>query len=153
MILDKLARPTPSLGFGDKVRDCFEMCAEYGVPGLPFVDDSGLVVGRLSMRHIFRERCIPRYILDSAHLLGDDIHEVNIPSQSAFELLELPVDAFVLKQYAYATPQSPIIKGLAIMEKLSTNYIFIMEGEQYHGIVTRRDIARRMVEASRDFSL
>ncbi len=153
MILDKLAHPTQVMRFGDKVRDFFERCTECGVPGLPFVDGSGRVVGRVSMRHIFRERCIPRYILDSAHLLGDDIHEVNIPSQSAFELLEQPVEGFVLKQYAHATPNSPIIKGLAIMEKLSTNYIFIMEGEEYQGIVTRRDIARRMVEATRDFSL
>ena len=153
MILDKLAHPTDVMRSGDKVRDFFEKCTESSVPGLPYVDASGRVIGRISMRHIFRERCIPRYILNSAHLLGDDIHEVNIPSQSAFELLQQPIDDFVLKQFASASPNSPIIKGLAIMEKYTTTYIFIMDGEEYQGIVTRRDIARRMVEATGDFTL
>lgn len=153
MILDRLAKPTEVIRPGMQVSSFFERCIRYNVSGLPYVNEQGILCGRLSMRHLFRETCIPPYLLRTAHFLGDDIDAVNIPHQQAFDLLARSVDSFVLKQYAFASPNSPIIKGLAMMEQFGTNYIFIVDGSDYHGIVTRQDIARRMIEATKDFIL
>ena len=153
MILDKLAKPTQVIRSGMKVGAFFQQCVEHDVAGLPFVNHAGEVVGRISMRHIFKQTCIPKYVLDAAHLLGDDIEEVNIPRQRAFDLLEQPVDGFLLNRFPSARPSSPVIKGLAIMEQQGSSYIFIIDDDGYQGIVTHQDIARRMIEHTKNFKI
>ena len=39
---------------------------------------------------------------------------------------------------------APLIKALSIMEKTDTSYIFVMDGEDYRGVVTIQGIAASM---------
>lgn len=149
MVLENLAIPTDVIRPGARVRDFLAECIRCNVPGLPYVNDAGQIVGRLSLRHCFKTSCIPLYLIEAAQVLGDDIQEVNIPEGRAEEFLNEPVERHLLKPMARTSSRSPLIKGLAIMEKFNTGYIFLIDDGVYKGIVTHLEIAQRVIEHSR----
>jgi hypothetical protein len=148
IILENLAIPTGVMRSGSTVRDFFTEALRCRVPGLPYVDAKGRITGRLSIRHCFKQSAIPHYLIDSAHLLGDDIHEVNITHSDLPKFLATPVEQFLLKPMALTSSRSPLIKALAIMEHFNTSYIFLIDGIEYRGIVTHMEIAHRLLEHS-----
>lgn len=148
MKLENLAIPTDVIRPGMTVGDFLEECVKQDVPGIPYVNEQGVIVGRISIRHCFKESCVPHYVINAAHLLGDDIDSVDIPNVAASKLLQSPVEPYVLKKYPVASSSSPVIKGLAIMEQMNTSYIFLIDKGEYRGVVTRMGIARRIIEAS-----
>jgi predicted transcriptional regulator len=127
------------------LRDALELCVQYNVPGIPFVDSDNKIVGRISIHHSVNKSCMPDYLKGVAHLLGDNIQEVNVPTLSARELLSKPVDDFVLESVNIVTSNSPLIKGLAMMEQNNSTYLFLVDKEVYRGVVTRMGIAKRML--------
>ena len=145
MHLSKLAKPTPVIKAGMLLMDFFRFTVEHNVKGLPYVDESGKIIGRLSLRHCFRETCLPHYVIHAAHMLGDSIDAVDLPRIKASEILSQPVESFVKSDYAVASSKSPIVKGLAIMEQLDTSYIFLVDDGKYEGIVTHMAIAKRVL--------
>lgn len=153
MNLHNLAIPTAVIHPGSRIQDFFETCLIYGAPGLPYVDATGTIVGRLSIRHVFKCTCIPDYVLRAAHLLGDNIESVNVPRVQVSHLLQEPVEKYVLKEYAVASSHTPVVKGLAIMEQLNTNYLFVIDENDYKGIVTHMAIAHRVIEQTDNLEL
>jgi len=146
--LENLAIPTAVMRAGQSIGDFLRECVAKDVPGLPFADAQGKIVGRISIRHCLKECCIPRYVIDSAHLLGDAIDAVNIPHVDARRLLGEPVENYLLSNFPHASSGSPLIKGLAYMEQLNTTYIFLIDGDDYCGIVTHMGISKRLLEAT-----
>jgi len=106
------------------VGDVFEECVACNVSGLPYCDAEGRITGRVSLRHTLKKTCVPDYVVSGAHMLGDAIKAVRIPNEFVRELLDRP---------------------LAIMEQLNTDYVFVVDGGKYLGIVTRRGIASLML--------
>lgn len=153
MILDNLAIPTAVMHSGDRVSDFFAECVRRDVPGLPFVSGQGEITGRISIRHIFKETCVPHWAIRAAHVLGDRIDAVNIPHVRARQILDEPVDHYVLPEFASSTSQSPIVKGLAIMEQVNSSYIFLIDDGRYAGIVTHMKIASRLMDRAGDVVL
>ena len=147
MKLRNLAVRTRMIRAGMTLRDVFEECIGRSVPGLPFADASGTIVGRISIRDVFKRTCIPDYMVKAAHVLGDHIDFVNIPESYAAQVLAMPAESYVLQNIAHVTSESPVVKALAIMEKFGTGYIFLIDEGQYQGVVTRMSIARRMLES------
>jgi len=131
---------------GMDIGEFFEKCVRYNVPGIPFCDDEGRVLGRISIRHTFKSTCIPQYVVDAAHLLGDDLQNVAINADISEKVLSLPVDDFVLEDMAIITAASPIMKALAIMERYNTGYIFLIDNGVYEGIVTRMGVAELLLK-------
>ena len=131
---------------GMTIGQVFEECVRHNVPGLPFCNDEGSVLGRVSIRHTFKSTCIPQFVVDAAHLLGDDLQHVSINTSLSEEVLNLPVDDFVLEDMATITAASPLMKALAIMEKFNTGYIFLIDKGVYEGIVTRMGVAELMLK-------
>lgn len=131
---------------GMTVREVFRECVERNVPGIPYQDHHGRITGRVSVRHTLKVTCMPDYMVAHAHLLGDEVQCLIIPEARALKVLESRVDAFVLERMATINSQSPVVKALAIMEELGTGYIFVLDGEEYRGVVTRLGIAKRMLE-------
>jgi hypothetical protein len=148
MDLRNLAIPTAVIHPGARVREFFAECVRRDVPGVPYVDEQGVIVGRLSIRHSFKQSCIPRWVINAAHVLGDGIHAVNIPHVQAKALLDEPVERHLLRGFASSSSHSPIVKGLAIMEQENTSYIFLIDEGVYKGVVTHMAIARRMMEST-----
>jgi hypothetical protein len=120
-------------------------CVEKRVPGIPYVGEDGQINGRFSVRHMFRVCCIPDDIIQGAHLLGDDIEYIDFPQIKADELMGWPVDKFIFPDAIRMSPNFQAIKALAIMEQFNTQYLFVTEGEEYQGVVTRMSIAEAIV--------
>ncbi|MES9833921.1 MAG: CBS domain-containing protein [Candidatus Thiodiazotropha sp. LLP2] len=135
----KVARPGMSVG------EVMLECVTKRIPGIPYVDEYGLISGRFSVRHMFRVCCIPDDIIHGAHLLGDDIEHLDFPHIKADELMAKPVDDFIFPDVIRLSPNFQAIKALAIMEQYATEYLFVTEGDDYQGVVTRLSIAEAIV--------
>lgn len=135
----KVARPGMLLG------EVMKECVDKNVPGIPYIDGEGKVAGRFSVRHMFLLCCVPRDIIQGAHLLGDDLEQIDFPKIKARELMAKKVDDFVFPDAIRLPPDFHAIKALAIMEQSNTEYLFVMDGDEYQGVVTRMGIARVVV--------
>lgn len=133
---------------GMKIREVFTECAERNVPGLPYVDYRGKVVGRISIRHTLKMTCVPEYMVKGAHMLGDAIDHVSLKDEEIESVLDLTVDEFVLEDVTHLSPRTPIVKALSVMEYHNTGYVFLCDDNHYRGIVTRMGIARVMLHKS-----
>jgi predicted transcriptional regulator len=136
----KIARPGMSVG------EALRECAEKNVPGIPFKDAAGNFTGRFSIRHTFLLYCIPPDIIQGAHLLDDHIDELEFPRVRAEEMMARTVDDFIFPDVIRLAPSFQAIKALAIMEHFNTEYLFVMDGDDYQGVVTRMSIARAIVD-------
>ena len=151
MHLSKLAVPTPVIKAGMKLADFYRIAVEFNVKGLPYVDSKGTIIGRLSLR--YKKTCLPSYMIDAAHMLGDSIEAVNLPRVQASKILEQPVEDFVLSEYAVVTSKSPIVKGLAIMEQMGSSYVFLVDDGHYKGIVSHMAIAKKVLKHAQTVKL
>lgn len=138
--------PTGMAHSGMTVGDVFAECVARNVPGIPFADDEGRIIGRVSIRHTLKMTCIPEYMVKGAHLLGDAIDHLALRDDEIRYLLDLPVDGFVLEDMAHLSAASPIVKALSVMEHYNTGYIFLCDDNAYKGMVTRMGIARLLLE-------
>ena len=146
MKLENLSIPAAVMRKGMTLLDFFEECTRCRVPGVPYVDDQGKIVGRISLRDVFKHLAIPEHVIKVAHMLGDRTENIELPEMKVRESLALPVEEFVLETIPNVSPQSGIVKALAIMEMFNSSYVFLIEDKKYLGVVTRMVIARRMME-------
>ena len=151
MILADLIVPTAVAAPGMRVEELFRECAQKGVPGIPYRNESGRIIGKASIRHVLKQTCIPDYLVKHATLLGDQSTSLNIPLEKARHVLALKVDPFVLSDSAIIGPRSSVAKALAVMERHDTTYLFVMDGDSYLGCISIMGIAEcvfRSVEAA-----
>jgi hypothetical protein len=139
--LDDLIVPTPVATPGMLVGALFKACADKQVPGIPFRDASGRLIGKASVRHVLKMHCVPDYLVKHAGVLGDTLAGLTIVEERARDMLAKPVDAFVLPDMAWVGRDAPIAKTLAVMEKHDTTYLFVIDGEVYHGCISIMGIA------------
>jgi predicted transcriptional regulator len=130
---------------GMTVGEVFDECIRAGVQGIPYQDDSGKILGRISMRHVLREVCVPRDVLHAAHMLGDEIAHLNMPEVDVRELLGQPAEKYLIDNIPTLTPGSPLVKAIAIMEKYNSSYLFVFD-DGYKGAVSRYGIARMILQ-------
>lgn len=145
MSLRDLATPTALAMPGMLVSDFFRECVRVQVPGLPFRDASGRISGKASIRHILKMTCLPDYLINNARLLGDGIQHLRLPEIYDREILGLRVDDFILPALPRVNSSAPVTKALAIMEKEETTYIFVLDGEEYHGAISIMSLARQLL--------
>ncbi len=146
MKLAHLAIPTAVMRRGNTLRDFFLETARRNVPGLPYVDAQDRLIGRISIRDVYRRIAVPDHLLRLADALGDQTDNLDLPEIQVAEMLALPVEAFRLENMPTVSPRSSIVKALALMEVHNSSYVFLLEGEAYQGVVTRMVIAKRMIE-------
>lgn len=153
MKLQRLAVMTEVMGKGMTLRDVFEEAIRCNVPGLPYINDSNRIVGRVSVRDVFKRIAVPDNILSLADAMGDQTDKLDLSERKILDALALPVEDFVLENIPVVSPYSSIVKALAIMEAYNTHYIFLIEDGEYMGVVTRMVIASRMLEALEEMEL
>ena len=147
MELMRFVVPTAVAAPGMTVRELFDACATADVPGIPFRNAEGKIVGKASIRHVLKETCIPRFMVDNVRVLGDELDGLRIPTIRAREILDMTLDQFILPDMAVITPLSPISKALAVMEHHDTTYLFVIDEEhEYHGTISIMKVARRILE-------
>ncbi|MEN8176596.1 MAG: CBS domain-containing protein [Pseudomonadota bacterium] len=129
---------------GMLVREVFAECGRTHVQALPFVDESGRITGRLTLKNIMRFACLPEYMVETASLLGGFLSCVDNAQEKIKQVLGHPVDGYVREPNVTITSEEPSIKALAVMEKNDTSYIFVVDDGRYRGIVTIQGIAETM---------
>ncbi|MGD2117731.1 MAG: CBS domain-containing protein [Chromatiales bacterium] len=142
--------PTGVARDGMTFGEALQECVDKRVPGIPYVDDDGNIIGRFSVRNSFFRASIPKDLIKGAHLLGDDLEHLEMPQQHIKELLALPIHNMVLEHIVTLRPKSQMITALALMEKFNTAYLFVTDDTQYHGVVTRLGIARQILSREQD---
>ena len=146
MKLERLAVMTELMRKGMTLRHFLEEAIRCNVPGLPYVDDNDRIVGRISVRDVFKHIAVPDSLVGLAHAMGDQTDRLDLSEKKILRALALPVETYVLENISSVSPLSSIVKALAIMEAHNTHYIFIIEDGDYMGVVTRMVIANRMLE-------
>ena len=137
---------TPVLRPGTTVRQALQTCIKYGAPGLPFVNHNGKVVGRFSLRHLYRDHCIPSDLVRGAHLLGMSLQHLEMSDQKVEETMDRVIDDNILIDMIYAVHDCQVVTALAQMEQLNTSYLFVMDGERYLGLVTRLGFSQLILD-------
>lgn len=146
MELSSLIIPTSVARPGMSVRDVFTECVKHDVPGIPFRNARGHIIGKASIRYALKDTCIPDFLWKHSALLGDDLPSLTIPDYKAQAILALPIEPFVLPDTAIVHSRVPIAKALAVMENHDTTYMFVIdEGEKYRGVITIMGVARYML--------
>ena len=150
MKLEHLAVMTGYMRKGMTLRDFFEEAVRCNVPGLPFVDEHDQIVGRISIRVVYKYIAVPDYLLTVADAMGDQTDRLDLPQIEVMHAMTLPVDTCLLENIPTVSPRSSIVKALALMEVHNTSYIFLIENGVYNGVVTRMVIAKRMLECVKE---
>jgi predicted transcriptional regulator len=147
MELNSLIIPTGMARPGMTVSEVFSECVRADVPGIPFQAADGSIAGKVSIRHILKETCIPHFMVRHAHLLGDEMRHLGISKEYVSEVLALEVDEYVLSKMAVVSSNTAISKALAVMEGANTGYLFVVDDGEYKGVVSIMGIARTMLES------
>ncbi len=136
--------PTKVAKAGMSVREFFKECSEANTPGLPFCDDSGRIIGRVTIKNILKRSCLPEYLVVMARVLGEQISNVQDMEAVAKQLLKDPVELYTQAPHISLTSASSAIKALAMMEHSDTSYIFVVDEGQYKGAVTIHCLADKL---------
>jgi CBS domain-containing protein len=134
MKLERLATMTGYMRHGMTLRDFFQEAVRCYVPGLPYVDVRNQIVGRISIRDVYKRIAVPDSFLRLADAMGDQTDKLDIPEIKVMEI----------------SPRSSTVKALSLMELHNSSYIFLIENGQYEGVVTRMEVAKRMLECIKD---
>ena len=146
MKLERLAVSTEVMRKGMSLREFFQEAVRCNVPGLPFVDEHNHITGRISVRDVFKRIAVPSSYLRVADAMGDQTNRLDISEKRILERLARPVETYLLENIPTVSPASSLVKALAIMEAYNTNYIFLIEDDNYMGVVTRMVIANRLLD-------
>ncbi len=128
------------------VRDAFRLCIEANVPAVPYVDANGVPTGYISYEGVMHRGCLPNYIVDMATVLGNQLSCVTDAEARIREVLESPATGYIDQPLRSLSSDSLLIKGLAILEKFGSSYLFVIDDGEYRGVVTSQAIARHMLD-------
>lgn len=130
---------------GSTLRDFFLEAVRCNVPGLPYMDDQDRIIGRISIRDVFKHMAVPDNLLRVVDGLGDETDQLDLPEMKVMESLALPAKTYLLESIPSVSPRSSMVKALALMELHNSSYIFLIDAGAYKGVVTRMVIAKRMM--------
>ena len=145
MRLQRLAVMTKVMRKGMTLRDFLNEAIRTNVPGLPYVDEHDHITGRISVRDVFKRIALHDGYVRLADAMGDQTDRLNMSEKRILKTLASPVEKYLLENIPTVSPDSAIVKALAIMEAYNTHYIFLIEEGAYAGVVTRMVIAECML--------
>ncbi len=128
-------------------REALVECVNRNVPGIPFAEKSKGITGHFSLRAAFLDVIIPRDMVHGAHLLGDGVTHIDLSAWEDKDALDVPVSGMIVKNLATLSPSTSPLKALALMEKFSTHYLFLIGDEHYFGVITRLGISKLILES------
>ena len=150
MKLERLAVMTKVMRQGMTLRDFFEEAARCNVPGLPYVDDQDQIIGRISIRDVYKRIAVPDNVISLADAMGDRTDRLDLSEKMVLNAFTRPVEGYMLKSIPNVSPRSSLFKALALMEAYNTHYVFLIDNGEYRGVVTRMVIANRMLDCLKE---
>jgi hypothetical protein len=145
MLINEGIIETPLAHRGMLTGQALQICVNYGVPGIPYVNDDSKVTGRFSVRHTFLFAGIPSDMVKGAHLIGEGALQSHFPQGDIAELFAHPVEEHLLNDVACLPSNSQIIKAMALMERFNSSYLFVIDHGIYRGTVTRLSLTRALL--------
>ena len=145
MLINEGIIETPVARRGMLTGQALQICVSYGVPGIPYANDEGKVIGRFSVRHTFLFAGIPSDMVKGAHLIGKDALHSQFPQGDIAELFAHPVEEHLLTDAACLPSNSQVIKAMALMERFNSSYLFVIDHDIYRGTVTRLSLTRALL--------
>ena len=142
MNLPDVVIPTQLVHAGTSFEAALKECVDKGVPGIPFADDNGRIIGRFSLRHAFRMACVSSSPMQGGQLLGDDMDYFRNPPGELDVIMHEPVEGFILEDSILLDTHSQVSKILQKMEDFNTSYLFLVEKGRYLGVITRIGVAK-----------
>jgi len=146
MSLDPILIPTKVAKPGMIVSEIFAECIRANIPGIPFCDAQGVICGRVTLKNILKKTCLPEYMVELARILGDQLSCMGDMEAKAKQLMNNPVDPYILEPHISLTSDSPAVQALALMEQNDTSYIFVVDEGRYKGVITIQGLARMITE-------
>jgi len=146
MKVENLTVSSKVMHHGLTVLDFLEEATQRRVPGLPFADEQGRIIGRISVRDVYKSVAVPDNLINFAGAIGDLTDQLDLTDEQISKLMASPVEDFLLEKMPKVTPHSSAVKALAIMEAHNSNYVFCFDESEYKGIVTRLDLTRKMLK-------
>jgi CBS domain-containing protein len=119
------------------LRSVAKQMLEYGVSGLPVVDNEERVVGVVSETDIlFKERPAPdrNGIVDWLVHYGEDPPRAKLEARTAGDAMTAPAVTIV--------PRRSVADAAALMLELRIDRLAVVDGDQLVGIVSRTDVVR-----------
>ncbi len=144
MDLQRVLIKTITIQPGMSVHDVFTECGKLHIHALPYMDQDGVISGRLTLKNIMKFSCLPEHMVELAHLLGNQMSCIDNAEEKAREIICNPIEPYVRKLGETISSSEPLIKALAIMERNETSYIFVMDEGEYKGQITIQGIAQVM---------
>jgi CBS domain-containing protein len=126
---------------GMTAREFFEECDRANTPGLPFCDAGEQITGRVTLKNVLKHGCLPEYVVEMAHVLGEQLSNLQDMEAEAEQLLDSTVDQYKQEPHLSITSASSAVKALAMMEREDTSYIFVVDEGRYKGVVTIHRLA------------
>lgn len=149
-VKNAMTREVVSIRASDKVKDAWFIMMEAGISGAPVVDDSGNLVGILSITDIHRE-VLGR--IQKARSLREAIAQTSDPgAEEKEELRELSLairavaDETVLStlpkdQHVHSlAPEDSLDRAIRLMAEHSVNRLPVVKDNHVVGIITRQDV-------------
>jgi phosphate uptake regulator/CBS domain-containing protein len=146
MKLGNVIVSTPVAKAGTTVREVIRDCVEAGVRGIPFCDEDGRVQALCSLKNIAKETLVPEYMIEAADLLGDDFRILEDAQARVREVLDQPIEPFLLHTFVQVPSDTALMKAVAVIHKNRTDYALVVDDGAYKGLVTIFAIAKRMLE-------
>jgi len=144
--------PTPIIHQGDTVKTFFSLCVENQVLALPFCTrqsgdcDTHHISGFVSLKSAMGKDCIPNYMIDMATILHDDLDCKEQTLDKIKNLLCKPVETYLDENIFFVSPETKMVRVIALMEKFNSSWLFVAEEGQYKGIITRQLMAQKMIK-------
>lgn len=146
MLLERGIIETPVARPGMSIEQALRICVEHGVPGIPFIDASGAVAGRFSVRHVFLLSSIPPDVIQGAHLIGSEARHIDHACEHYIAAFRRPINPTILNDIASLSSDALTVKAMAMMEQYNSSYLFVIDDGRYLGVVTRLGLTRLLLE-------
>ena len=145
MLPEKILIRTKVARAGMTVRDVFRECLHAHVQSLPYCDQEGKIVGRVTLKNIINRSIVPAHMAELAHVIGPRMSAFDEMERRMKEVFDDPVEPYVQEAHASIYSDSVLMKALAIMEHHDTSYLFVIDNGEYKGTLTIQGIAAWMM--------
>ncbi len=145
-----MTREVISINAASKIKDAWVIFMEEDISGAPLIDDSGRLVGILSVTDIYRA-VIDRFqkarslreatgsSMAPAELEKEELRELSLALRA---VVESPVSGIVPRDQRILSlsPEDSLDRAIHMMAEHNVNRLPVVHDDQVVGIITRQDI-------------
>ncbi len=135
---------------GTSLEDVAKLLFKHQISGLLVVDENDKLVGIVSEKDVYK-KLYPDYkdYYDNPEI-NLDFEEME---NRAHDVRHLKVEDFMIKNVETVSVDDPLMKAGAVILTKKINRLPVMDGDKLVGIVSRRDIYQKVLQAELGFKI